>query len=114
MAERKLTFEDVCEYAEKVGCPHREEASKAKDYTGKFFFNHWKNKNIMPLYEAPKRTLQGKDKPEVCWWCIDSAGNIDNVPSRHLRMMDEAKGLAIWDCGYETIMKTLNGIQEAE
>ena len=111
MADRKLTFADVCEYAEKLGCAHREGPSRAKNYAGEFFFNHWRNKTIMPLYEAPKRTLKGKTKPEVCWWCMDSAGNVENVAARHLRMMDAVKGLAIWTCGYNTI---INKLQEAE
>lgn len=114
MADRKLTFDGVCEYAEKLGCAHRQGVSKATNHAGRFFYNHWQRRTIMALYEAPKRTLKGKDKPEVCWWCIDSAGNISNVPARHLRTMDVVKGLAIWDVGYDKIIKVLNNIEEAE
>ena len=108
MAERKLTFEDVCIYAEKLGCAHREGVSKAKNHAGQFFYNHWTHRIIMPLYEGPKRAIKGKEKPEVCWWCLDSAGNISNVPSRYLRIMDAAKGLAIWTSGYDKIINIIN------
>lgn len=108
MRERKLTFEDVCLYAEKLGCGHREGPSKAKNVAGQFFYNHWTHRIIMPLYEGPKRTIKGKNKPEVCWWCLDSAGNVSSVPSRYLRMMDAAKGLAIWNSGYDIIINTIN------
>ena len=37
----RITFEQVVEYAEKVGCEHRGEPSKAKDYTQHYFHNHW-------------------------------------------------------------------------
>lgn len=107
MAERKLTFQDVCDYAEKIGCGHRQGVSRAKNYAGQFFYHHWLHRVVMALYEAPKRTIKGHNKPEVCWWCLDSAGNVHNVPSRHLRTMDVAKGLGIWTSGYDTIIKTL-------
>lgn len=112
MAKPKLTFEDVCYYAELCGCEHREEPSKAKDYTGQFFKSPWANKTVMVLYEAPRRTLRGHDKPEVCWWVIDSFGIMENVPARHIRMMTPARGLSIADVGYEKIFKILNKIQE--
>lgn len=110
----KLTFEDVCRYAEKIGCLHREGPSKATDYTQHYFRNHWINQSIMVLYEAPRRTLKGHDKPEVCWWCISSDGRIHSIPSRHLRMMDEIRGMSIWEEGADMIIKELNNIQEAE
>ena len=108
MRERKLTFEDVCLYAEKLGCGHREGQSKSKNVAGQFFYNHWKHKIIMPLYEGPKRIIKGKTKPEVCWWCIDGDGNLMNEASRNIRRMDSATGLGIGKEGYEKIMKILN------
>ena len=112
MTETELTFEDVIHYAEKIGCLHRGEPSKATDYTHRYFYNHWIRQYMMALYEAPKRTLRGHDKPEVCWWCLSSDGHIQNVPSRHLRMMDEKKGMPLWDEGYDMIVMELNNITQ--
>lgn len=106
----KLTFEQVVEYAEKVGCEHRGEPSRATNYTQHYFRNHWMQMNMMVLYEAPRRTLKGHDKPEVCWWCITPNGHLHSIPSRHLRMMDEIRGFVLWEEGYDLIMKTLNNI----
>lgn len=108
----KLTFEDVVKYAELCECEHRDEFSRATDYTGKFFHNHWIHQNMMVLYEAPRRVLKGHDKPEVCWWCIAEDGGIRNIPSRHLRMMDEKKGFVLYDKAYEMIEKALNGVDD--
>lgn len=111
----KLTFEDVCRYAELRGCPHREEESRAKDLTQNYYWNPWRRRYIMVLYEAPRRILRGGTKPEVCWWCIDGDGNISNEASRNLRRMDPAKGLAMYSDAVDKIQAVLNGIiQEAE
>lgn len=110
----KLTFEDVCRYAELLGCEHREEPSRAKDYTGQFFKSPWTGYPVMILYEAPRRIPKNKDVPEVCWWAIDGLGNVGGLYSRTIRLMEPAKGLAISDAGYEKIMKVLNGYAEEE
>lgn len=109
-----MTFTDVCHYAELSGCPHREEPSKAKDLTQTYYWNPWKRRYIMVLYEAPRRILRGGTKPEVCWWCIDADGTLYNEASRNIRMMDSAKGFAIGTEGFNKITKVLNNIQEAE
>lgn len=108
----KLTFEDVCRYAELSGCEHRQEPSRAKDYTGQFFTSPWTGHPVMILYEGPRRIPKGKETPEVQWWAIDSLGNLAGLYSRTIRMMTPAKGLAIGDTGYEKIMKVLNGYKE--
>ena len=107
-----MTFTDVCHYAELSGCPHREDISKSKDLTQTYYWNPWRKRYIMVLYEAPKRILQGKTEPEVCWWCIDGDGNIMNEASRNIRLMDQAKGLRIGNEGYDKIMKVLNNVED--
>lgn len=112
MADRKLTFEDACHYAELRGYAHREDPSRAKDYTGKFFRSPWTGYPIMVLYEAPRRIPKGKDKPEVMWWVMDSLGDIAGIYSRNIRLMEEAKGMPLGDSGYNKIVKVLNGYKE--
>ena len=107
-----MTFNDVCHYAELSGCSHREDPSRAKDYTQNYFWSPWRKRYLMVLYEAPRRILRGGTKPEVCWWCIDSDANISNEAARNLRLMEPAKGLGIGKEGYEKMMKVLNGIKE--
>ena len=114
MEERTITFEDVILYAEKVGCEHRPDESKAKDYSHQYFYNPWGNMPLMVVYEAPKRTLRGHEKPEVCWWCIDPYGRFHSVPSRHLRMMEQRPGFPLYEEGYDLMIRTMNNIQEAE
>lgn len=108
MEKAKLTFEDVCRYAELSNCLHREDLSKAKDLTQTYYWNPWRNCYIMVLYEAPKRLLRGGVNPEVCWWCIDGEGELTNEASRNIRRMTPAKGLGITVDGYDKIMKVLN------
>lgn len=103
-----MTFNDVCHYAELSGCPHREDPSRAKDLTQKYYWSPWRKRYIMVLYEAPRRILRGGTSPEVCWWCIDSDGGLSNEASRNLRLMDEAKGIGISDVGAEKILRVLN------
>lgn len=103
MEKATLTFEEVCRYAELTGHKHREEPSKAKDYTGQFFKSCWSEAVVMVLYEAPRRTPRGKDKPEVMWWVIDSEGEICGLYSRNIRLMTPAKGLGISSDGYDKI-----------
>lgn len=107
-----MTFTDVCHYAELSGCLHREDPSRAKDLTQTYYWNPWRRRYIMVLYEAPRRVLRGGTKAEVCWWCIDGDANISNEASRNLRLMTPAKGIGISDMGYEKIMKTINGYME--
>lgn len=114
MEERKLTFDDVCEYAEKLGCEHRNETSRAKNYAGEFFYDPWRQTTVMVLYEAPRRIVKGHTDPEVCWWVLTSDGDVYNMPSRLLRKCTPAKGLSIWTTGYDKIKKKLNGIEDEE
>lgn len=109
-----MTFLDVCHYAELSGCPHREDPSRAKDLTQTYYWNPWRKRYIMVLYEAPRRILRGGTKPEVCWWCIDGDGNLSNEASRNIRLMDQAKGLGITDVGADKIMKVLNNIDNIQ
>lgn len=104
-----MTFNDVCHYAELSGCPHREDQSRAKDLTQTYYWNPWRRCYLMVLYEGPRRILRGGTKPEVCWWVIDSDGNLWSEASRNIRRMDPAKGLRIGEEGYNKIMKVLNG-----
>ena len=103
-----MTFTDVCHYAELSGCPHREDSSKAKDLTQTYYWNPWRRRYIMVLYEAPRRILRGGTKPEVCWWCIDGNGNLMNEASRNIRLMVPAKGIGIGKEGYEKIITVIN------
>lgn len=107
-----MTFDDVCHYAELSGCPHRADPSRAKDYTQAYFWNPWRKRYIMVLYEAPRRILRGGTKEEVCWWCIDCDANISNEASRNLRLMVPAKGIGISKEGSYKIEKVLNGFME--
>lgn len=111
MGQVNLTFEDVCRYAEMIGCEHREGPSKAKDYTQNYFWNPWRRRYLMVLYEAPKRMLRGCVKEEVCWWCIDCDARVSNEAARNLRLMTPAKGLGISKQGCDLMIKTLNNIQ---
>ena len=103
-----MTFTDVCHYAELSGCPHREDPSKAKDLTQTYYWNPWRRRYVMVLYEGPRRILRGGTKPEVCWWVIDGDGNLWSEASRNIRLMEPAKGLRIGEMGYDKIMKVLN------
>lgn len=103
-----MTFTDVCHYAELSGCPHREDPSKAKDLTQTYYWNPWRRRYVMVLYEGPRRILRGGTKPEVCWWVIDGDGNLWSETSRNIRLMEPAKGLRIGEMGYNKIMKVLN------
>ena len=109
-----MTFTDVCHYAELSGCPHREDQSRAKDLTQTYYWNPWRKCYLMVLYEGPRRILRGGTKPEVCWWVIDSDGNLWSEASRNIRRMDPAKGLRIGEIGYNRIMKVLNGYMDKE
>ena len=103
-----MTFNDVCHYAELSGCPHREEPSRAKDLTQTYYWNPWRKRYIMVLYEAPRRILRGGTKPEVCWWCIDSDANISNEASRNIRLMEPAKGIGMSKEGVDKILTKIN------
>lgn len=109
MAEKiKLTFEEVIQYAEMRGYPHRQGPSKAADFTQTYFYHHWKRVPIMVLYEAPKRIVGNRKEPEVCWWAISPNGDIINVPSRYLRQMDTRPGFGLTYRGYTQIIETIN------
>lgn len=103
MTEEQIKkYELLCEFARLRGFAPRQDKSRATDHTLDFRYNHWTHTLLMPLYEGEKRTLQGRDKPEVCWVCIDEWGGITSVPSRHLRTMDKRKGFGFvmyeaWD-----------------
>lgn len=111
----ELTFDDVVKYAELKGYAHREEPSKAKDYTQTFWDYPWRpNTTIMALYEGERRTLRGKKEPEVCWICISCYGDIISVPSRHIRKMCEKRGFSFLPDVKDHIIKTLNGYDEPD
>ena len=95
----KLTFDDVCHYAEWLGFKHRGEPSKSYDWTQTYFWNGWRNCHMMVLYEGEKRIVKGHTQPEVCWVCIDPNGKVLSVPSRHLRKMEQVKGFGFTDTG---------------
>lgn len=110
-----LTFEEVVKYAEIKGYTHREEPSRAKDYTKTYWEYPWiPNTTIMALYEGEKRTLRGKKEPEVCWICISCYGNIMSVPSRHIRKMKELRGFGFLPEISDHIKKTINGYDEPD
>jgi hypothetical protein len=93
MTEEQIKkFELLCEFARLRGFAPRQGPSRATNHAGTFRYNHWSHATIMPLYEGEQRTLKGKEKPEVCWVCIDEYGGIASVPARHLRMMDKKPG----------------------
>lgn len=103
MANYDFTFEDVVEYAEALGYEHRGEPSKAKDYTMTFWQTPY-GETMMSLYEGKKRTLRGKDKPEVCWVCIHDDGSVSSVPSRHFRTyLIERRGFSFTQTGKQRL-----------
>lgn len=80
----ELTFEEIIKYAELLGYEHRDDISRAKDYT----FTFWQTPNydkIMVLYEGQRRILRGHIEPEVCWICLHQDGFVSSVPSRYFR-----------------------------
>ena len=89
--ERKR-FEIVISWAENQGYEHRPDPSRAKDLSGLYVRSPWANKNYLVLYEAPRRTLRGQDKPEVCWWVVDCFGEIHSEASRNIRRMELIRG----------------------
>lgn len=84
MGNYKFSFEEIVNYAEKLGYAHRGDSSRAKDYTHTYwqtpFFDY-----LMVLYEGEKRTIRGRTEPEVCWICIHQDGSISSTPSRYFR-----------------------------
>lgn len=113
MANYNFTFEDVIKYAEALGYEHRGEPSRAKDYTMTYWFSNWTNEVIMVLYEGKKRTLRGKDKPEVCWICIHGDGSVSSVPSRYFRTcMIERRGFSFTQTGKQRLANYYNKQEE--
>lgn len=110
-----LTFEEVVKYAEMKGYAHREDQSRAKDYTKTYWEYPWRpNTTIMALYEGEKRTLRGKKEPEVCWICISCYGDIMSVPSRHIRKMNAVRGFGFMPEISDHIKRTVNGYDEPD
>lgn len=109
--EEKLTFEEVCRYAELEGYEHREGPSRAKDMTQLYVKAPWNGRIFMVLYEAPKRTLKGHDEPEVCWWVIGCHGDIHSEASRNIRRMKLERGFSFTDEANEHIKKYIRGGQ---
>lgn len=108
-----FTFEEIIHYAEQNGYNHREDASKAKDYTGTFWMSPWSFEVVMVLYEGEKRILRGKDKAEVCWVCIFPDGSIGSIPSRHLRnYYIQQKGFSFSQAGRQRIADFLNSKED--
>ena len=85
-----MRFETVENYAKQFYSP-RLDKSRAKDMTKTFWQYPW-GTTIMVLYEGEKRTLRGKQKPEVCWICIDNAGKVSSIAARHIRNMKQLAG----------------------
>ena len=109
MANYNFTFDDVVKYAEALGWKHREGPSRAKDYTMTFWHSGWNGETIMALYEGEKRTLRGKDKPEVCWICIHGDGSVSSVPSRHLqKYYTQKKGFYLTENGKQKLADYYN------
>ena len=108
MANYNFTFEEVIKYAESLGWEHRGEPSKAKDYTMTFWRTPY-GETVMSLYEGEKRTLRGKDKPEVCWICIHADGSVSSLPSRYFRnYMVETTGFKFSNEGRQRIADFYN------
>ena len=104
MANYSFTFDDIVKYAEALGWEHRGEPSRAKDYTMTFWEEPMSHSVIMALYEGERRTLRGKDKPEVCWICIHGDGSISSVPSRYFqRYYTEKKGFYFTQTGKQKL-----------
>lgn len=104
MANYNFTFDDVVKYAEGLGWEHRKEPSRARDYTMTFWHSGWNGETIMALYEGEKRTLRGKDKPEVCWVCIHGDGSVSSVPSRHFqKYYTEKRGFYFTQAGKQRL-----------
>lgn len=107
----KLTYEQMCRYAEMTGHAHREDQSRAKDYRGQVFRSPWsqeENVDVVVLYEAPRRTQKGKDKPIVCWWVMDKDGTICCLYARYLRLFKQVEDFNVSAYGYNNIKTTLN------
>lgn len=104
-------FDTVCRYGE-LRYNRREGPSKAKDLSCTYYYNHWKQVNIMALFEGEKRTLRGHDKPEVCWICIDEFGELSSIPARHLRMMDSICGFGFVPGVWEVMEQLLEWAEE--
>ena len=107
--EQKLTFANVCRYAEICGRSHRQEASRAKDMAQLYLYMPWGNKTIMVLYEGERRVVRGHDKPEVCWICVGPDAELMSIPSRTLRMMTPRPGFGFWERGRDKVFRVLNG-----
>lgn len=111
---KKLTFEDVCNYAEWLGFKHRGEPSKSHDWTQKYVWNGWLDRQMMVLYEGPKRIVRGHKEPEVCWICVTEDGRVLSVPSRHLRKMELLPGFAFSGDGRNCINEYFDTINTKE
>lgn len=100
-----MTFDLVCDYAKQYYKPRpAEENSRAKDMTQTYWIRPWDNAKLMVLYEGERRQLKGRDKPEVCWICVDEYGNLTSTPSRHFRLMGCSCGFGFNDTGRQAII----------
>ena len=109
--EHKLTFDEVCRYAELCGKKHREgkSGSNLRDMTQEYLYHAYGNKTIMVLYQGERRVVRGKTEPEVCWICVGPDAELMSIPSRTLRMFCAQKGFGLTDKGKEKIFRVLNG-----
>lgn len=110
----EITFDMLCEYAKELGFKPRpiEENSKAKDITQTYYKMPWNGQNIMTLYEGEKRTLRGRDVPEVCWICINSSGDVMSIPSRTIRQMTTLRGFGLSNYAADKVETVLCGKQK--
>ena len=101
----EMTFELVCDYAKQYFAPRpAEEKSRAKNMTQTYWKTPWGYEKIMVLYEGERRQLKGRNKPEVCWICVDEYGNLKSYPSRYFRMMESRCGFGFNDIGRQAII----------
>ena len=114
MSNYRFTFEEVVKYAEYLGYQHRNEPSRAKDYT----FTFWRTPqydSVMVLYEGPKRLIRGHKEAEVCWICIHEDGSVSSIPSRYFRnYFTQLPGFGFNDEGKQKVCDVIRTINNKE